>query len=99
MKTPHAILIGLSLIVAANFFKGVALTPANADGQPKGHVHFSCAASTIKKVDCFYLDRNLSIYRIKAVRHDDEGLSWEKVKSNFRAVRLVLSRWTETPAI
>ena len=55
MKTPHAILIGLSLIAAAIFFKNVAVTPANANGQPKGHVHFSCAASTIKKVDCFIL--------------------------------------------
>ena len=79
MKTPHAILIGLSLIAAAIFFKNVAVTPANADGQPKGHVHFSCAASTIKKVDCFYLDRNLSIYRIKTGRQDDEGPSWGKV--------------------
>ena len=32
MKTPHAILIGLSLIAAAIFFKDTAVKPAHASG-------------------------------------------------------------------
>ena len=34
MKTPHAILIGLSLIAAAIFFKDTALKPAHAYNPP-----------------------------------------------------------------
>ena len=34
MKTPHAILIGLSLIAAAIFFKDTALKPAHAYNAP-----------------------------------------------------------------
>ena len=34
MKTPHAILIGLSLITAAIFFKDTALKPAHAYNAP-----------------------------------------------------------------
>ena len=34
MKTPHAILIGLSLIAAAIFFKDTAVKPAHAFGGP-----------------------------------------------------------------
>ena len=39
MKTPHAILIGLSLIAAAIFFKDTAVKPAHAFGGPDG---FGC---------------------------------------------------------
>ena len=41
MKTPHAILIGLSLIAAAIFFKDTAVKPAHAFGGPDG---FACWA-------------------------------------------------------
>ena len=34
MKTPHAILIGLSLIAAAIFFKDTAVNPAHAYNAP-----------------------------------------------------------------
>ena len=34
MKTPHAILIGLSLFAAAIFFKDTAVKPAHAYGSP-----------------------------------------------------------------
>ena len=34
MKTPHAILIGLSLIAAAIFFKDTAVKPAHAYNNP-----------------------------------------------------------------
>ena len=39
MKTPHAILIGLSLIAAAIFFKDTAVKPAHAFNGPDG---FAC---------------------------------------------------------
>ena len=39
MKTPHAIVIGLSLIAAAIFFKDTMTPPANAFGGPDG---FGC---------------------------------------------------------
>ena len=41
MKTPHAILIGLSLIAAAIFFKDTAVKPAHAFGGPDG---FACSS-------------------------------------------------------
>ena len=41
MKTPHAILIGLSLIAAAIFFKDTAVKPAHAFGGPDG---FGCSS-------------------------------------------------------
>ena len=40
MKIPHAILIGLSLIAAAIFFKDTAVKPAHAFGGPDG---FACS--------------------------------------------------------
>ena len=43
MKTPHAILIGLSLIAAAIFFKDTAVKPAHAFGGPDG---FACQGGT-----------------------------------------------------
>ena len=39
MKTPYAILIGLSLIAAAIFFKDTAVKPAHAFNGPNG---FAC---------------------------------------------------------
>ena len=39
MKIPHAILIGLSLIAAAIFFKDTAVKPAHAFGGPE---RFAC---------------------------------------------------------
>ena len=42
MKTPHAILIGLSLIAAAIFFKDTMTPPAHAFGGPDG---FACEKS------------------------------------------------------
>ena len=42
MKTPHAILIGLSLIAAAIFFKDTMTPPAHAFGGPDG---FACGES------------------------------------------------------
>ncbi len=41
MKTPHAILIGLSLIAAAIFFKDTAVKPAHAFGGPDGFACYS----------------------------------------------------------
>ena len=41
MKTSHAILIGLSLIAAAIFFKDTAVKPAHAFGGPDG---FGCSS-------------------------------------------------------
>ena len=43
MKTPHAILIGLSLIAAAIFFNDSAVKPAHAFGGPDG---FGCSGGT-----------------------------------------------------
>ena len=43
MKTPHAILIGLSLIAAAIYFKDTAIKPANAFGGPD---HIACMSGT-----------------------------------------------------
>ena len=37
MKTPHAILIGLSLIAAANFSKDTMTTPAHVFTGPAAH--------------------------------------------------------------
>ena len=37
MKTPHAILIGLSLIAAAIFFKDTAVNLAHAKEAPHGY--------------------------------------------------------------
>ena len=42
MKTPHAILIGLSLIAAAIFFKDIMTPPAHAFGKSDG---FACAGT------------------------------------------------------
>ena len=46
MKTPHAILIGLSLIAAAIFFKDTAVKPAHAIGGPSGVAGFDCMGKT-----------------------------------------------------
>ena len=44
MKTPHAILIGLSLIAAAIFFKDTAVKPAHAFGGPD---HITCGGEQL----------------------------------------------------
>ena len=49
MKTPHAILIGLSLIAAAIFFKDTAVKPAHAFGGPDG---ITCYTQT----NCWLID-------------------------------------------
>ena len=52
MKTPHAILIGLSLIAAAIFFKDTAVKPAHAYSSP-------ATKSDVKNVinDCLHRAR------------------------------------------
>ena len=61
MKTPHAILIGLSLIAAAIFFKDIMTSPAHALGGPRGFGSFSCSHGY-----CFVLDGNVKIYAMIA---------------------------------
>ena len=61
IKTPHAILIALSLIVAAIFFKDTAVKPAHASGEPGGVAGFSCIMS--KTDECYLLGNNLKVYR------------------------------------
>ena len=50
MKTPHAILIGLSLIAAAIFFKDTAIKPAYAIGGPKAVAGFACTAGDARAI-------------------------------------------------
>ena len=50
IKTPHAILIGLSLIAAAIFFKDTAVKPAYAYNNPATHEDVKKAAR-----DCLHL--------------------------------------------
>ena len=57
MKTPHAILVGLSLIAAAIFFKDTAVKPAYALGGPKGGWGFSCTDHA-----CYLVDRNGKVF-------------------------------------
>ena len=57
MKTPHAILIGLSLIAAAIFFKDTMTSPAHALGGPRGGWGFSCTAQY-----CYMVDNNGKVY-------------------------------------
>ena len=61
MKTPYAILIGLSLIAAAIFFKDTVVKPAHAIGGPDGFAGFSCAAFGRGNL-CYVVDRHLNIY-------------------------------------
>ena len=49
MKTPHAILIGLSLIAAAIFFNDSAVKPAYAYGNPATKADVKAAIR-----ECFY---------------------------------------------
>ena len=58
MKTPHAILIGLSLIAAAIFFKDTVVKPAHAIGGPSGLAGFSCMGGT-----CYIVDNNQKIWK------------------------------------
>ena len=51
MKTPHAILIGLSLISAAIFFKDTAVKPAHAFGGPDYITCWSWAYSYVFEGD------------------------------------------------
>ena len=72
MKTPHAILIGLSLIAAAIFFKDPAVKPAHAkvvldgyDGKTEG---FDCVQRYKSKgkpdqVYCYRLDDRGVVYK------------------------------------
>ena len=72
MNTPHAILIGLSLIAAAIFFKGTAVNPAHAkealDARYGGKtVGFDClqqhdSEGEPGKVHCFRLDDQGAVY-------------------------------------
>ena len=61
MKTPYAILIGLSLIAAAIFFKDTVVNPAHAIGGPDGFAGFSCAPLGRGSL-CYVVDRHLNLY-------------------------------------
>ena len=58
MKTPHAILIGLSLIAAAIYFKDTAVKPAYASGGPSGVAGFDCMGKT-----CYIVDNNQKLWK------------------------------------
>ena len=58
MKTPHAILIGLSLIAAAIYFKDTAVKPAYASGGPSGVAGFECFGDY-----CYIVDNNHRIWK------------------------------------
>ena len=57
MKTPHAILIGLSLIAVAIFFKYTLTSPAHALMGPRGLAGFSCTGGT-----CYIVDNNSKVW-------------------------------------
>ena len=75
MKTPHASLIGLSLIAAAIFFKDTAVKPAHAVGG-SGHPikGFSCHDGI-----CFVLDSIGKVFAMIVESHGGVG-KWEKVR-------------------
>ena len=74
MKTPHAILIGLSLIAAAIFFKDIMTPPAHARWTPETT---SPALSCPNWHWCYVLD-NKTIARIKVS-------DYEKVPASHKA--------------
>ena len=67
MKTPYAILIGLSLIAAAIFFKDTVVKPAHAIGKPNQIVGFSCT-NTVNRTNgktyefCYMVDHDHKVY-------------------------------------
>lgn len=63
MKTPHAILIGLSLIAAAIFFKDTVVKPAHALGGPRGLAGFSCGPLGRGHI-CYLVDHDLKALRL-----------------------------------
>ena len=74
MKTPHAILIGLSLIAAAIFFKDTVVKPAHAFGGPGDIEGFSCVG-----LHCYLLDNSLRVYTLRIKGMGEHG-KWKKVK-------------------
>ena len=74
MKTPHAILIGLTVIAAALFFREPSVSPAQAGVSGKVH-GFQCGGRT-----CFILHGD-SITEMH--RHLSEGW-WNPRTANFR---------------
>ena len=71
MKTPHAILIGLSLIAAAIFFKDTAVKPAYASS---GHLGFSCTGENNRTTYFRLLGRD--VFSMKVER---DGPRWIRV--------------------
>ena len=83
METPQAILIGLSLIAAAIFFKDTGVNPAYAYGNP------ATKSDVTEAINECLNGAGLAEYfftRIASV-------------SGRIAVQVVLTRWTKAPAI
>ena len=76
MNTPHAILIGLSLIAAAIFFKETAVKPAHAFGGPDG---FACWDSR----SCFVMEGNV-VHEISIGAAYDGGRNLPLFSYNWR---------------
>ena len=72
MKTPHAILIGLTLIAAALFFREPSVAPAKA-GIMGGADSISCVMNKREDLHCYILRGN----EVERYSAKDVSVVWE----------------------
>ena len=74
MKTPHAVLIGLSLIAAAIYFKEPFVEPAHAFGGPD---HITCFDASDAQRGCYLFEGDTAKYFVVPVGFNNRtGFQW-----------------------